>query len=657
MDKGALKPRLREYLEAEGIAIPDRDKPKVCCVAHDESNPSMIVNAEYAKCFSCGFAGDVFKVAGAIHNNDNFKDQIQIVAQKLGIKIEKPEKPKPVSISAEKAKEVYTKDNILAAVEGRNYGDFFAGWLFRNSKGEVEGVDVRFNNGDSKTVVTMWYDGKSIRYAKPPVMIWNRDGLAKDKESPVLIVEGCKTAKAAGAIPGFVVVTWNGGTGKVGYADWSVLKNRDVYIYPDDDQRENLKWYEQPGVKAALDIKKRLPQAKICKPLEKARDIKKSGADIEEVLELLSPEKAAEYIISCEKLEKPQVEEIAVDKSDSMPFRVLGVDDYGRAYFIGRNERMYDFALTALTKTQMLSCGPLSWFEASFPKKGGVEWESALDYMIHVASMRDFDPLVIRGRGAWSENDGSICYHDGITTIGKPSARRMYIKKSQRDIGLTCEPMDAPVRREIAKLNSLLTYESQMDSVRLLAWSTLAPFAGALPWRPALLLTGPSASGKSTLIDYIARGISGAETFSGGETTEPGVRQRLGNDSSAVIIEESEADTKRKKLNRENLFSMMRQSTSNDAPIAAKGTKDGKGMFFAMRSMFLFVAIDPTVEAVADDNRIFRVNIVKASVDQSQRYLKEYKPKLRKLMTRDNCRAIRALVWRELPNILSDAEV
>jgi hypothetical protein len=108
MDKSALKPRLREYLEAEGIAIPDRDKPKVCCVAHDESNPSMIVNAEYAKCFSCGFAGDVFKVAGAIHNNDNFKDQIQIVAQKLGVKIEKPEKPKPVAISAEKAKEAKT---------------------------------------------------------------------------------------------------------------------------------------------------------------------------------------------------------------------------------------------------------------------------------------------------------------------------------------------------------------------------------------------------------------------------------------------------------------------------------------------------------------------------------------------------------------------
>lgn len=73
-------------------------------------------------------------------------------------------------------------------------------------------------------------------------------GLEQLKEKPnasVLIVEGEKTANAAQANPLFkdmAVVTWSGGAGAVQKSDWSVLKDKNVIVWPDNDK---------PGLNAA----------------------------------------------------------------------------------------------------------------------------------------------------------------------------------------------------------------------------------------------------------------------------------------------------------------------------------------------------------------------------------------------------------------------
>lgn len=67
-------------------------------------------------------------------------------------------------------------------------------------------------------------------------------GLEQLKDKPnasVLIVEGEKTTEAARNHPLFkdmAVVTWNGGCGAVQKSDWSVLKDRNVIVWPDNDK-------------------------------------------------------------------------------------------------------------------------------------------------------------------------------------------------------------------------------------------------------------------------------------------------------------------------------------------------------------------------------------------------------------------------------------
>jgi hypothetical protein len=95
----------------------------------------------------------------------------------------------------------------------------------------------------------------------------------------------------------------------------------------------------------------------------------------------------------------------------------------------------------------------------------------------------------------------------------------------------------------------------------------------------------------------------------------------------------------------------MRQSTSDDAPIVAKGTMDGKGLQFQMRSMFLFAAISPDITAAADDNRIFRINLRRPDSTKWPKLRDE----LRRLITADTCAGMRARTWNRLGKVIETA--
>lgn len=76
--------------------------------------------------------------------------------------------------------------------------------------------------------------------------LYGLDQLKQKLDAPVLIVEGEKTAEAAKTLfSDHAVVTWSGGCGSVRKSDWSVLKDRSVVIWADNDQ---------PGLNAAAKI-------------------------------------------------------------------------------------------------------------------------------------------------------------------------------------------------------------------------------------------------------------------------------------------------------------------------------------------------------------------------------------------------------------------
>lgn len=621
---------------------------------------------------------------------NDFPDKLKAVQETLGMsdvtpagprKKDKPKaaKHKVEAITRERALTVFNSAALEARAKSAKWLEgaprLIKVWPYYNAEGLIEILDARFETPEGKkAVITFYYDGNTMRSAGGPVLLYNRHLLANDKDSPVLIVEGAKAADAAIQVPGFIPVTWNGGGKKCKMVDWKPLEGRDVYIWPDDDLKvygekhelagELMPWHEQPGMATALMIQKKLPQAKIIPILEVAREVKADGADIVEALQVMSPAEIAQYIVAAVPITPPAAPPSnpidtprEIPEADGFPFRVLGVADDGKGYFLDRHERLTSFSLGGITQNKLLTLASLTWWQQEFATgKGGImmrdDWTAAIDAIIQVAGQVDFNPDRIRGRGAWREKDGRTCYHDGLTTMGETSDERLYLRMTRKDIGLGNGEPDIEALAAILDVLGKLSFETRADMIRCLAWSTMAPFAGALPWRSAGLLTGRSESGKSTIVDMIIKPLSQPFVFSGGETTEAGVRQTIKNDATAIVIEEAETDTPKKRQRRDDILSLMRQSTSDETPKAAKGTIDGKGMMFTLRSMFMFVAISPEVESIADDNRLFRVNLEKNENDWPA-----LKKSLGELLTPVICTGVRALTWTRLNDILALAEV
>lgn len=117
-------------------------------------------------------------------------------------------------------------------------------WWYRNAKGEPLYAVMRQNTDTGKS-----YYPVSLKDGTTTVRIpaWPESKTFYGEEklvdaSVVLVVEGEKSADAAQLLfPKIAVITWRGGAANLGTADWSSLKEKKVYLWPDNDA---------PGIKA-----------------------------------------------------------------------------------------------------------------------------------------------------------------------------------------------------------------------------------------------------------------------------------------------------------------------------------------------------------------------------------------------------------------------
>jgi predicted P-loop ATPase len=100
-------------------------------------------------------------------------------------------------------------------------------------------VVARYETADGKTIRPLtWRKGRWTWKGYPaPKPIYHREFLLKYPDAPVLVVEGEKCADlASDTLKSYVVVAWAGGSNAVKQSDWSVLRGRDVILWPDADQ-------------------------------------------------------------------------------------------------------------------------------------------------------------------------------------------------------------------------------------------------------------------------------------------------------------------------------------------------------------------------------------------------------------------------------------
>jgi hypothetical protein len=644
--------RLEEYLNLKNVSYNKKTKTYRCPNPnHTDENESAVLyknaTGHVLYCPVCSESWSIFEICGFLEGLTEFKDKLKSVRKTFNI-IEKKYLPFPEDKES-------INNQIKNIAKNKNWGEIKGSWKYYNKKNEVIALDVRFENaGERKIIITFWYDGH-LTWQNTPVFIYNLHLISEEKL--ILIHEGAKCADIGQKnFSGFGNISWSGGCGKAHLADWSIIKNnKKIYILPDNDT---------PGIKAAQKIKEQLPHAKIIKPLD---SIKEKGADIEQILQKFSPEEFMELMedelitpVSSTRLEPPPsnlqpepAKNISSSSINSVPFKILGIGDDGKAAFITEANRLVFNSLDFLSKNKLMVLANRDyWYENYKNKDGKISWDTAIDDIIRIAQEKDFSIDDIRGRGAWRDSD-KISYHDGYQTFGEHAKNKIYLRLPRQDIGIQDEPINPDITKKIKENVFKMSFETLSDAVRCLGWAAIAPFAGVLKYRPSILLTGPSGSGKSVVQSLLLKKLTNFLWVDAAETSVAGVRGKLKYDNGAVFFEEADKDTDKKKVQVNNIFSFMRANFTDDAPDALKGTKEGGFTSYKMNAIFGFASIDPTVDHVADENRIFRINMIKP---QNSDEWKNLEDKLLKLLSEKNCRAIRALTWTKLKNIFALAD-
>lgn len=118
----------------------------------------------------------------------------------------------------------------------------------------------------------------------------------------------------------------------------------------------------------------------------------------------------------------------------------------------------------------------------------------------------------------------------------------------------------------------------------------------SLDFRPGVVVTGPTNSGKTFLTQETVSKMFGTQALFVTNPTEAGIRQAIGNTSKMIMIDEFESSQHRQKI-----LEVLRSSTRGTDIV--KGTSDHRGQKFHFRHIPWLSSIETGLKQAADRNR------------------------------------------------------
>ena len=498
-------------------------------------------------------------------------------------------------------------------------------------------VPMRDGVGVLQNIQRIQPDGRKLntKYADPVGcrMVIGRKARVDHPDWPIYIVEGWATGWAVHAVTGCMVVVVFNTEGLL-----PVTKNiqaRDtearIVIAGDNDRWSEIErgldkipnpgvWYarraaEKLGVDCAIPDFKDLADKptdfhdlyltegaaavkRWLDPSRKARTVPKSDEDTGDDTEPAAPSKPAEDWVS------------------TAPFRCLGSLE-GIYYYLPRNTgEIMALPSGSHTALQLFKIAPYGWWDDYFGdnKRG---WKVAADALMRQCHRKGmFQPGRLRGRGMWRNDDGQLVMHLGDRLL--PPGSKKYVKPEEYDdeegrIYARSPRLAGPdatkalTLTEARKLYGVfegLLWQEEAAGMLLAGWTVLAPFSGALPWRPHVWLVGGAGSGKTTVLALLVEPLlGGLGRMVEGGSTEAGIRQTLKADALPVLYDEAERTSKKADSQVQAVLRLARSASSTSAE-TLKGTVAGKAMSFDIRSMFCLASIGGGLRQEADKSRV-----------------------------------------------------
>ena len=632
-DIQAAKSRdLVQVVESYGVKLQKAGTKeyKGLCPFHSEDTASFTVTPEknLYRCMGCGAGGDpitfvreleglsfrqaVMTLNGQTESDHHATPQKQYKSVKIQKATEEEWEhvfPVPDSVPS-------PRSSIKRLVTNKSSGEkewvslpVAKRWTYRDANGGIIGYTVRVNlppdeKGERKKEVLpqIWAVNKATGEASwrwlsfaEPRPVYGLDLLAQNPSAKVLVVEGEKACEAArellaalGVKPSaVVVVAWPGGGKAIAKVDWSPLAGREVFLWPDADQKpypdnhpkagELMPEHEQPGHQAMIAVAKAVRETataiKMIKPpvgvpdgwdladempvgfdftthirshchvvefpAEVVEPPKPDGAAGQGATEPQPPAPAGDTVPSAQPIPEPTPVPAPAPKPVSAPvqetkgkketrhlvdemtvnehFQALGFDRETYYFFSYDKQQMVTFTRGEFTETGLMSLAPLSYWEdwkhpvntfctPENPPSIAKSRKRLIDAILQASHRKGvFDPSNQRGRGAWRD-DGRMVLHTGYQLVidGKASSIPEFNKVSryvyELDRALPSVADDALSDEEgqgIVDLALSFRWTRKASGLLLAGWAALAPFSGALQWRPHVWVTGGPGTGKA----------------------------------------------------------------------------------------------------------------------------------------------------------------
>ena len=485
------------------------------------------------------------------------------------------------------------------------------------------------------------------------------------------------------ADPMIIPTTWAGGTSQKAIlgADWSILHKRQVVLVPDDDA---------PGRKAMMTLAEHLKSFVGVNGINVAEvsltEHANSGNDLADLdphkedfrslirAEILKDDGKFSQLDSFRlrvsgkqqrDLPEEEVETVAMveDLQANDHFEALGlvrIDEkihyclLSKSYVSTKGTKMgtgdiHTFKAAELNQLHFYQVAP-SWFwEEHFIPRGSkrpvVDWKAVAESVMRLCEQRGFIDIgeMLRGRGVWRHTEstsinpvfvihgGDQVYIKGLWQPLTTLTTKAVFYRPERAVDIPKKDMEddeiLSALRDYIKITRRLDWQSDVSGILVAAWSMLAPFCGALDFRPHMYLSGASGSGKSEVLKNIVEPMTGrGALFMEGGTTEAGLRNAVNHKAVPILFDEGEKQTHLGDRGIEAILHLSRSAAvSNRARIYHSGKE------YKVKTMIVLCAAELALTSQADQNRFFRATL-RTPILSDQNEVKERKDKWRQVL-------------------------
>jgi hypothetical protein len=238
-----------------------------------------------------------------------------------------------------------------------------------------------------------------------------------------------------------------------------------------------------------------------------------------------------------------------------------------------------------------------------------------------------YSPDKQKGKGVWLNQNGHLVINSDEVFSTDPKFNNSRIQKDatyiyKGSLGITAKSPEATLedRKQLLQLLDTFKFANKPTETNLMLGFIGQGFTtGAWEWIAHAYTFGEAGSGKSTILKML-RDLWGSNGFyTDGGSSEAGIRQKIGNNTLVVQIDETEPD--RKKV--DGHLGMFRGASSGTTVL--KGTTDQSGTEFTLKFAGLLAGVIPVELRQADKGRFLQFKLLPLNDEDKKKISKDMK--------------------------------